>query len=243
MCGVLTILIPGHQITKMSQCTCFVLIITSSAKCNWHSSYIEISESSRARLAPHNIMILHACVMTLKNFFLLHVLIIKLIGIAEGLLSKSTTNINNLMINNYQQIIHSGAVILLPSGQAPVCHSEQLQLICNTTELYRYLRWSYSVYNEQGVLTDYTRTVSSIDASQQSSHIVVNSTSFNFLRISGQGVPPITTMTINSVGNSLNGITVGCTGMGNLEMMTARTTISIINETYQGWLSYSFYWL
>ena len=50
-------------------------------------------------------------------------------------------------------------------------------------------------------------------------------------------MPPITTMRINSVGNSLNGVTVGCTGMGNFVMMTARTTISIINESYQGWLS------
>ena len=115
-------------------------------------------------------------------------------------------------------------------------HGEELQLACNTTELYSYLMWSFSVYNEQGVLTDYTRAVSSIDGSQQSSHIVVNSTSFDFLRISGQGVPPITTMTINSVGNSLNRVVVGCTGMGNFEMMTARTTIGIIDETYQGWL-------
>lgn len=91
------------------------------------------------------------------------------------------------------------------------------------------------MYNEQGVLTNYTRTVSSIDASQQNSQIVVNSTSFEFLRISNQGVPPITTMTINLVGNSLNGVTVGCTGLGNFEMRTARTSISIINESYQGY--------
>lgn len=140
------------------------------------------------------------------------------------------------MINDCWQIILLGAVIILPSGQAPVCHGEELQVTCNTTELYSYLRWSFSVYNEQGVLTDYIRTVSSIDASKQSSLIVINSTSFNFLRLSDQGEPPITTMTINSVGNGLNGVTIGCTGMGNFEMMTARTTISIINESYRGWL-------
>ena len=106
-----------------------------------------------------------------------------------------------------------------------------IQLSCIAT-----LCGVFSVYNEQGVLTDYTRAVSSIDRSQQSSHIVVNSTSFDFLRTSGQAVLPITTMTINSVGNSLNGVIVGCTGMGNFEMMTARTTISIIDETYHGWL-------
>ena len=78
------------------------------------------------------------------------------------------------------------------------------------------------MYNEQGVLTDYTRTVPSIDASQKSSQIVINSTLFEFLRISRQGVPPITTMTINLVGNSLNGVTIGCTGMGNFETRTAR---------------------
>ena len=90
------------------------------------------------------------------------------------------------------------------------------------------------MYNEQDMLTDYTRTVSSIDTSQQSTRIVVNSTSFVFLRISRQGVPLITTMTINSVGNSLNGVTVDCTGMGNFEMRMARTAINIIIERNQG---------
>lgn len=126
--------------------------------------------------------------------------------------------------------------MLFPSGQAPVCHGEELQLTCNTTELYTYLMWSFTVHNDLGVLMNYTRGVSSIDRSQQNSQIVINSTSFDFLRISNQGMSLITTMTINSVGNSLNGVIVGCTGMGNFERMTATTTISIINETYQGWL-------
>ena len=119
-----------------------------------------------------------------------------------------------------------------------MCRGEELELTCNTTELYRYLKWSFSVYNEQGVLNDYTCAVSSTDTSQQRSQIRINSTLFNFLRTSDQAMLPITTMTIDSVGNSLNGVAVGCTGMGNFEMMTARTTINIINESYQGWLSY-----
>ena len=123
---------------------------------------------------------------------------------------------------------------ILPSEQAPVCHGEELHLTCTAIEQYSYLRWSFSVYNERGVLTDYIRTVSSIDESQQSSQIVVNSTLFSFLRISRQGVPPITTMTINSVGNSLNGVSIGCTGMGNIETRTARTAIYIIHERDQG---------
>ena len=90
------------------------------------------------------------------------------------------------------------------------------------------------MYNERGVLIDYIRTVSSIDESQQSSQIVVNSTLFSFLRISRQGVPPITTMTINSVGYNLNGVSIGCTGMGNIETRTARTAIYIIHERDQG---------
>ena len=132
--------------------------------------------------------------------------------------------------------------MILPSGEAPVCHGEELQLTCKTTELYSLLRWSFIVYNDRGVPTDFTRIVSSIDASQQSSQIVINSTSFNFLRISGQGMPLISTLTINLVGNSLNEVSVGCTGMGNFEMMTARTRISIVNESHPGWLI-SFYWL
>lgn len=50
------------------------------------------------------------------------------------------------------------------------------------------------------MLINYTRKISSIDASQQQSQIVVNSTLFDFLRISDRGLPLISTLTINSVG-------------------------------------------
>ena len=123
--------------------------------------------------------------------------------------------------------------MIVPSGQAPVCQNERLQLTCNTTEVY--LQWSYSLHNEQGLLMNYTRKISSLDISQQRSQIVVNSTLFNFLRISGRGLPLISTLTINSVGNSLNGIDIGCTGLAhNFESVvaTVTTTISIVNESY-----------
>ena len=121
--------------------------------------------------------------------------------------------------------------MLLPSGQAPVCHGEQLQLTCNTTEIY--LKWSYSLYNEQGLLINYTRKISSLDISQQHSQIVVNSTLFDFIRISDRGLPLISTLTINSVGNGLNGVDIGCTGLTqSFETAVATTTLSIINESY-----------
>ena len=81
---------------------------------------------------------------------------------------------------------------------------------------------------------DYTRIVSSIDASQQHSQIVVNSTFFDFSRISGQGLPLISALLINSVIDNLNGVDVGCTGMGTSETITTTSTISVINESYLG---------
>ena len=81
---------------------------------------------------------------------------------------------------------------------------------------------------------DYTRIVSSIDASQQHSQIVVNSTLFSFSRISGQGLPLISALMINSVIDNLNGVDVGCTGMGTSETTTTTSTISVINESYLG---------
>ena len=121
--------------------------------------------------------------------------------------------------------------MLLPPGQAPVCHSKQLQLTCHTTEIY--LKWSYSLYNEQGLLINYTRKISSLDISQQHSQIVVNSTLFDFVRISDRGLPLISTLTINSVENGLNGVDIGCTGLTqNFETAVATTTLNVINESY-----------
>ena len=83
------------------------------------------------------------------------------------------------------------------------------------------------------MLINYTRKISSIDASQQQSQIAVNSTIFDFLRISDQGVPLISTLTINSVGNNLNRVDIVCTSLThNFEIAMAQTTISIINESY-----------
>ena len=121
--------------------------------------------------------------------------------------------------------------MLLPSGQAPICHGEQLQLTCNTTEMG--LKWSYSLYNEQGLLMNYTRKISSLDMSQQHSQIIVNSTLFEFARISDQSLPLISTLTINSVVNGLNGVDIGCTGLTqDFETAVATTTLSVINESY-----------
>ena len=122
---------------------------------------------------------------------------------------------------------------VLPHGQAPACQGEELQLRCNTTDVY--LQWSYSLHNEQGLLINYTRKVSSLDISQQRSQIVVNFTLFNFLRISGPGLPLVSTLTINSVENSLNGVDISCAGLANgFETAVATTTVSIIDESSYG---------
>ena len=85
------------------------------------------------------------------------------------------------------------------------------------------------------MLINYTREILSLDISQQRSQnlIVVNSTLFNFLRISGHGLPLVSTLTRNSVGNSLNGIDIICAGLAHgVETAVAITTVSIINESY-----------
>ena len=91
-------------------------------------------------------------------------------------------------------------------------------------------------------MINYTRKISSIDVSQQQSQIVVNSTLFDFIRISGQGVPLISTLMINSVGNNLSGVDIGCRGQAhNYETAVARTTVIIINESYSNFGRYEYH--
>lgn len=127
--------------------------------------------------------------------------------------------------------------MISPSEVAPVCSAgQQLVLTCNTTE--RFLRWSFSLLNEEGNIMIYTRAVTSIDGSQQVSHIIVNSTSFMFSRTSSQGMLPlISKLLINPLSNGLNGTKVNCTGVSdtvNDETSTSTTTIHIIRDSYAG---------
>ena len=66
----------------------------------------------------------------------------------------------------------------------------------------------------------YDRTISLVDPSQQASHLLVNSTSFNFMRSSTQNSSPLTSsllITVRNGSSTLNGTKINCTGiMGNI---------------------------
>ena len=83
--------------------------------------------------------------------------------------------------------------------------------------------------NNQGRLQEYPRFISRDGTEQaQESVIIVNSTTFTFMRTSGQGSSPlISTLVINSVNSELSGTVVNCEDVGT--SMTAFTTVHILD--------------
>ena len=122
-----------------------------------------------------------------------------------------------------------GQLTLSPMNVAPVCDAgEPLQLTCRASV--HFISWSIMVVNDQGVLEDITAFSNSIDTAQQSSSIVVNSSTFTFIRTSAQGSSPlVSTLTIDSVSMDLNGTAVHCMDANN-PMTSASTTIHILSD-------------
>ena len=122
---------------------------------------------------------------------------------------------------------------LSPMMVAPVCHvGNPFQLTC--TASVEFIRWSILQPNEQEVLVEATHSVqiNSRDANQMSQR-AIDSATFTFMRTSAQGASPlISTLSIDSVNISLNGIVLRCTDVTN-PMTSASTTIQII-DTSQG---------
>ena len=118
---------------------------------------------------------------------------------------------------------------LSPITVAPVCDiGDPLQLTCRASV--QFISWSIMVINDEGRLEDITAFSNSIDTAQQSSSIVVNSSTFSFIRISDQGASPlISTLTIDSVSMDLNGTAVRCMDANN-PMTSASTTIHILSD-------------
>ena len=112
---------------------------------------------------------------------------------------------------------------------APVCDvGDPLQLTC--TASVQFISWSIMVINDEGRLEDITAFSNSIDTAQQSSSIVVNSSTFTFIRTSDQGSSPlVSTLTIDSVSMDLNGTVVRCMDANN-RMTSASTTIHILSD-------------
>ena len=87
--------------------------------------------------------------------------------------------------------------------------------------------------NEQGSFRMYERIISLSDESQQASHLMVNSTLFNFTRSSAQNRSPLMSSMLISVGNetdnTLNGTEINCTGVIGSTRMSISTVIHDIS--------------
>ena len=116
-----------------------------------------------------------------------------------------------------------------PMVVAPVCRvGDSLQITC--TASVQFIRWNTLQANEQGTLVEAANSVqiNNVDANQMSQRLV-DSAIFTYLRTSAQGTSPlISTLSIDSVNIGLNGTVVLCAGVGN-PMISASTTIQIIN--------------
>ena len=117
-------------------------------------------------------------------------------------------------------------ILLSPMSVAPVCHvGDPLQLTC--TASVDFLEWNMRVINEHGRLHEITAFSNSRDMNQQLTPMVVNDTSFTFMRISARNATPLmSTLAINSISIGLNGTVVRCRDANN-PMTSASTTIHI----------------
>ena len=125
--------------------------------------------------------------------------------------------------NSCYMFCHSGTAILSPSGVAPVCSGDQLELTCTITG--DPLQWRFSVIrgNETSD-TEIRRSVNSIGP--VTSNLTVNSIVFNFSRISAHNsVPVMSRLMISPVSNSLNGTVMNCVDVESGEVSS--TTIIV----------------
>ena len=118
---------------------------------------------------------------------------------------------------------HSGMVILSPSGVAPVCSGDELELTCTTTR--NPLQWRFSVIRgDETTATEIRRSINSIGP--VTSNLTINSTVFNFSRISAPNSMPVTSrLVISPVSNGLNGTVMSCVDVDSGEV--ASTTIIV----------------
>jgi hypothetical protein len=125
----------------------------------------------------------------------------------------------------YDSKLDSGAVTLSPSGVAPVCSGDQLELVCTATG--DSLQWRFSMFRgNETTATEITRTISSTRSTILP--LTVNSMVFNFSRISAHNsMPVISRLVISPVSNSLNGTVMNCVDLGPGDMTESLTTIIV----------------
>ena len=120
-------------------------------------------------------------------------------------------------------------MILTPSKEAAVlCEGEELELIYTSNETF--LQWSWSLQIEPDKVLEYSRFISSTDASQQVDSFSVNSTSFHISRVSHQGrLPLVSRLLISPVSLKVNAVTIAnCTEVGADGM--ASITINMVGD-------------
>ena len=128
----------------------------------------------------------------------------------------------------------SGTVSIFPSGVAPVCSGNQLEVICNTTGTH--LEWRlFLIDDETGAARVYARWGISADGPrevQTFNQTGVNSTVITFSRSSTQGSPVLTSrMLISAVSDSLNSTMVTCMDVASGTMES--TSIITFNSQSQ----------
>ena len=118
---------------------------------------------------------------------------------------------------------YSGTVTLSPSGVAPVCSGDQLELTCTATG--DPLQWRFSVIRgDETTVTEIRRSVNSIGP--VTSNLTINSIVFNFSRISAHNsIPVMSRLMISPVSNRLNGTVMNCMNVDSGELSS--TTIII----------------
>ena len=125
--------------------------------------------------------------------------------------------------------MNAGVVTLYSEEVAAVCEvGDQLELSCNISGSFQ--RWIFTVGTEQGMLQEYRRNINNEGGSQLASNmIMVNSTTFTFMRTSDQGILPlVSTLVINFVSRNLNGVIVDCVDV--YASMTASTIVHLSGE-------------
>ena len=118
-------------------------------------------------------------------------------------------------------------VSLSPMSVAPVCRvGDSLQMNC--TASLQFLKWSILQANEQGTLVKVTNDVK-ITVNQTLQPIRVNFSGFTFSRVH-QGMPLVSTLSIDPVSILLNGTVVRCPDLAESAMLSTSTTIHIIDS-------------
>lgn len=112
----------------------------------------------------------------------------------------------------------------MPSGIAPACSGDQLELTCSVTA--NLLEWRINVTS---VARIYIRGVSSDGPTinVQTNTLMINSSNITFSRISNENaVPLISRLFISYVGDGLNGTIVTCE-----DVVSSQSTSTIITVT------------